>query len=51
MGTRLVAHTMCSFTPYSEKEPHLIRHSLASLVRQKVLQIACGYEDQNDSNS
>jgi hypothetical protein len=27
------------------------RHSLASLVRQRVLQIACGYEDQNDSNS
>ncbi len=26
-------------------------HSLASLVRQRVLQIACGYEDQNDSNS
>src|SRR5215210_1502007 len=26
------------------------RHSLASLVRQRVLQIACGYEDQNDSN-
>jgi hypothetical protein len=27
------------------------RHSLASLVRQRVLQIACGYEDQNDSGS
>jgi hypothetical protein len=27
------------------------RHSLASLVRQRVLQIACGYEDQNDSDS
>lgn len=27
------------------------RHSLAALVRQRVLQIACGYEDQNDSNS
>ena len=27
------------------------RHSLASLLRQRVLQIACGYEDQNDSNS
>ena len=24
------------------------RHSLLSLVRQRVLQIACGYEDQND---
>ncbi len=27
------------------------RHSLTSLIRQRVLQIACGYEDQNDSNS
>ncbi len=27
------------------------RHSLRSLVRQRVFQIACGYEDQNDSNS
>ena len=26
-------------------------HSLASLLRQRVLQIACGYEDQNDSDS
>ena len=27
------------------------RHSLPSLVRQSVFQIACGYEDQNDSDS
>jgi hypothetical protein len=27
------------------------RHSLALLVRQRVFQIACGYEDRNDSNS
>jgi hypothetical protein len=27
------------------------RHSLASLIRQRVFQIACGYEDQNDSDS
>ena len=27
------------------------RHSLASLIKQRVFQIACGYEDQNDSNS
>jgi Transposase DDE domain group 1 len=26
-------------------------HSLGALVRQRVFQIACGYEDQNDSNS
>jgi hypothetical protein len=28
-----------------------VRHSLVSLVRQRVFQIACGYEDQNDSNT
>ncbi len=27
------------------------RHSLASLVKQRVFQIACGYEDQNDSDT
>src|SRR4051794_20542874 len=26
-------------------------HCLASLVRQRVFQIACGYEEQNDSDS
>ena len=26
-------------------------HSLVALVRQRIFQIACGYEDQNDSNS
>jgi hypothetical protein len=28
-----------------------VRHSLVMLVRQRVLQIACGYEDQNDSDT
>jgi hypothetical protein len=27
------------------------RHSLQALIKQRVFQIACGYEDQNDSNS
>jgi hypothetical protein len=27
-----------------------VRHSLLDLVRQRVLQIACGYEDQNDAD-
>jgi hypothetical protein len=27
------------------------RHSLAALVKQRVLQVACGYEDQNDADS
>src|SRR3954464_15119277 len=28
-----------------------VRHSLAALVRQRVFQIACGYEDQNDATT
>jgi hypothetical protein len=28
-----------------------VHHSLLSLVRQRVFQIACGYEDQNDSDT
>lgn len=28
-----------------------VRHSLATLVRQRVLQIACGYEDQDDADT
>lgn len=28
-----------------------LRHSLLSLVRQRVYQIACGYEDQNDADT
>jgi hypothetical protein len=28
-----------------------VRHSLETLVRQRVFQIACGYEDQNDANT
>jgi hypothetical protein len=28
-----------------------VRHSLAALVQQRVFQIACGYEDQNDADT
>ena len=28
-----------------------VRHSLTALVRQRVFQIACGYEDQNDAST
>jgi hypothetical protein len=28
-----------------------VQHSLAALVRQRIYQIACGYEDQNDATS
>jgi hypothetical protein len=29
----------------------VVRHSLATLVRQRVYQIACGYEDQDDADT
>src|SRR3712207_6722931 len=28
-----------------------VRHPLATLIRQRVLQIACGYEDQDDADT
>ena len=31
--------------------PGRVRHSLETLVRQRVFQIACGYEDQNDADT
>ena len=33
------------------RRPGRVRHSLETLVRQRVFQIACGYEDQNDANT
>jgi Transposase DDE domain group 1 len=41
---------IASHVPEWRKGPSL-RHSLVRLVRQRVLQIACGYEDQNDSDT
>jgi Transposase DDE domain group 1 len=34
-----------------EWRQRVVRHSLATLVRQRVYQIACGYEDQNDADT
>lgn len=34
-----------------EWRQRVVRHSLATLVRQRVYQIACGYEDQNDATT
>ncbi len=33
------------------REGRSVRHSLLALVRQRVYQIACGYEDQNDADT
>ncbi len=32
------------------RDPNKIKHSLEDLLKQRVIQIACGYEDANDSN-
>jgi hypothetical protein len=34
-----------------EWRQRIVRHSLVTLVRQRVYQIACGYEDQNDADT
>src|SRR5439155_13468070 len=34
-----------------ERRRQHIRHSLETLVRQRVFQIACGYEDQDDADT
>jgi Transposase DDE domain group 1 len=41
---------IASHVPEWRKGPS-VRHPLKTLVRQRVLQIACGYEDQNDSDT
>ncbi len=34
-----------------KRDPNRIQHSMADLLRQRVFQIAAGYEDQDDSDS
>jgi Transposase DDE domain group 1 len=41
---------IASHVPEWRKGPS-VRYSLKTLVRQRVFQIACGYEDQNDSDT
>ena len=41
---------IASYVPEWRKGPS-VRHSLATLIKQRVFQIACGYEDQNDSDT
>lgn len=33
------------------KDPTKVRHSLENLIRQRVFQMACGYDDQNDADT
>jgi Transposase DDE domain group 1 len=45
-----VCEEIASHVPEWRKGPS-VRHPLVRLIRQRVLQIACGYEDQNDSDT
>jgi hypothetical protein len=44
-----VCRALAAVVPEWRRGP--VRHSLEALVRQRVFQIACGYEDQNDANA
>jgi hypothetical protein len=44
-----VCRALAAVVPEWRRGP--VRHSLAALVRQRVFQIACGYEDQNDADA
>ena len=44
-----VCRALAAVVPEWRRGP--VRHSLEALVRQRVFQIACGYEDQNDANT
>src|SRR6266571_3791973 len=48
-GTLGVCAALAAVIPEWRRGP--VRHSLATLVRQRVFQIACGYEDQNDADT
>jgi hypothetical protein len=40
---------LATVVPEWRRRAQSVRHSLETLVRQRVFQIACGYEDQNDA--
>jgi len=42
---------LAAVVPEWRRRAGSVRHSLAALVRQRVFQIACGYEDQNDATT
>jgi hypothetical protein len=42
---------LAAVLPEWRRRARSVRHSLETLVRQRVLQIACGYEDQNDADT
>lgn len=47
-----LCETMAANVPEWRRRGAYVKHSLLALVRQRVYQVACGYEeDQNDANS
>lgn len=42
---------LAAVVPEWRRRAASVRHSLGALVRQRVFQIACGYEDQNDADT
>ena len=46
-----LCESMAQHVPEWRKKKGKVNHSLLSLIRQRVFQIACGYEDQNDANT
>jgi hypothetical protein len=48
-GALGVCEALAAEVPEWRRGP--VRHSLATLVRQRVYQIACGYEDQDDADT
>ena len=46
-----VCGAFAAVLPEWRRRARSVRHSLETLVRQRVLQIACGYEDQNDAHT
>lgn len=50
-GVLELCRALAAVLPEWRRRARSVRHSLEALVRQRVLQIACGYEDQNDADA
>ena len=50
-GSLGLCSALAAVVPEWRRRAGSVRHSLATLVRQRVFQIACGYEDQNDADT
>jgi hypothetical protein len=46
-----LCHALAAVVPEWRRRAGAVRHSVETLVRQRVFQIACGYEDQDDADA